>query len=220
MKPLLTESLLNLLFPCDTVCVLCSRTLAGSERTLCSYCEDDLRQCILTPLECVSVHKPLVRCISAFSYQGAARNLIHVLKYRSNATVAPIIGMYMCAALLRFSRREWDVIVPVPLHPERLRKRGYNQAQLLAEQVACCFRYTLRTDLLIRMMDKKSQTTRRASERRIAMKGVFRADPKAAGLRILLVDDVLTTGATATACAQALLEAGAVSVTLLTACQA
>lgn len=220
MKQSLKECLLNLFLPSDTVCVLCSRTLVGSERTICCHCEDELNQCVLTPLECFSLHEPLIRCISAFSYQGAARKLIHVLKYHSNAAVAPVIGLYMCAALLRFPRRDWDVIVPVPLHPERLRKRGYNQAQLLAEQVADCYRQPLRTDLLIRILDKKSQTTRRAGERRNAMKGVFQADPKAAGLHILLVDDVLTTGATATACAQALLEAGAVSVSLLTACQA
>lgn len=220
MKQSLKECLLNLLLPIDTVCPLCSRTLVGLERTVCCHCEDELKQQVLTPLECLSDHEPLLRCISAFSYQGAARKLIHVLKYGSDATVAPLLGAYMCAALLWLPRREWDVIVPVPLHPERLRKRGYNQAQLLAERVADCYQQTLRTDLLVRIMDKKSQTTRRASERRSAMEGVFQADPKAAGLRILLVDDVLTTGATATSCAKALLEAGAVSVTLITACRA
>ena len=220
MKQSLKECLLNLFLPVNTICALCGRTLEGLEHSICCHCEDELRQQVLTPLECIAAHEPLVRCISAFSYEGAAKELIHVRQYRSDATVAPVLGMYMCAALLRSPHNHWDAVIPVPLHPERLRRRGYNQAALLARLIADCFQLPMREALLTRVKWTRSQTTRNREQRRAAMHGVFQADSKAAGLHILLVDDVLTTGATASACAQALLEAGAASVTLITACQA
>ena len=215
------EVLLNLLFPLNNTCPLCQRGLVGWENVICSHCEAELTQCVLTPPERLSTHEPLTLCISAFAYESAARKLVHHLKYRNNATVAPILALYMCAALLDSpARRDWDAVVPVPLHSTRLRQRGYNQAELLAEEIARCFRMTLRSDLLMRIKATKSQTTRTAEERLAAMEGVFETSVQVSGLRILLVDDVLTTGATATACAKALLHAGAAQVTLLTACQA
>ncbi len=205
----LKESLLNLLFPYDAACPICQRTLVGWERANCDPCEQERMRCRLT---C---------CVSAFAYDGIARQLIHMLKYRHNATLAPLLGLFLCATLLDAPiRRDWDAVVPVPLHPSRLRVRGYNQAQLLAQEIAQCYQVPLRTDVLRRIKASKSQTTRTAAQRRTAMEGVFEANPNAAGLRILLVDDVLTTGATATACAKALLQAGAAQVTLITACRA
>lgn len=221
MRQSLTDGLLNLLFPWDNLCCLCQRTLVGNEHILCSHCEATLAKCILTPLERLSVHEPLMLCLSAFSYETAARDLIHQLKYSSNASAALVLGLHMCAALLdSLAIRDWDAVVPVPLHPSKLRFRGYNQAQLLAQEIAACYGFSMRPELLKRIKATKSQTKRTATERLAAMQGVFEATAEAQGLSILLVDDVLTTGATATACAEALLRAGARTVTLITACQA
>lgn len=215
------EWLLNLFFPWDNLCCLCQRTLVGGEHIVCSHCEAALAKCIPTPPERLSIHEPLALCISAFSYETASRKLIHHLKYHSNATVAPLLGLHMCAALLDSpTHRDWDAVVPVPLHPTKLHSRGYNQAQLLAQEIAGCFGFALRSELLLRVKASRSQTKRNAEERRAAMQGVFQATDEADGLSILLVDDVLTTGATATACAEALLRAGARAVTLITACHA
>ncbi len=214
------DGLSNLVFPYENVCPLCQRMLTGWERTICTQCNEELMRCVLRPLERQSNVEPFHICLSAFAYTGAAQRLIHQLKYACDATVAPILGMYMCAALLTEpGGRHWDAVVPVPLHSSRLRMRGFNQAEMLACQIAYCYQLKLRTDLLRRVKGSRSQTTRSAQERRLAMKGVFAAND-AAGLNILLVDDVLTTGATSSACARALLDAGAAQVSLITACLA
>ena len=217
----LKEGFLNLFFPWDNQCALCQRALVGAEHILCTHCQTDLTACSLTLPERLSTHEPLSLCICAFAYESAVRQLIHHLKYHSNATVAPLLGLHMCAALLDApATRDWDAGVPVPLHPSKLRLRGYNQAELLAQEITGCFGLSLRTDLLLRVKATISQTKRSAEERRSIMQGVFEAVPAVAGLSILLVDDVLTTGATATACAEALLSAGAKDVTLLATCHA
>lgn len=213
--------LLDILFPCDETCPFCRRSLVGTERIICCYCEADLLMQKLTPPERLSVHKPLLLCISAFAYSGTARLLVRELKYHSNSTIAPLLALHMLSALLEtVPCPVWDVVVPVPMHPAKEAARGYNQAHYLAMCIAFHLAIPLRTDLLRRTKDIASQTKRSAQQRRMAMTGVFSAERKETGLRILLVDDVLTTGATASACAEALLEKGAASVTLLTACQA
>lgn len=215
------SALLDLLFPWDVTCPFCRRSLLGTERIICCYCEAELLTHVLTPPEQVSAHMPLAYCISAFAYDGTARLLVRELKYHHNSTIAPLLALHMLCALLRiFPCPVWDAVVPVPMYPTKVEARGYNQAQLLAEQIAFHLALPLRTDLLHRTRDIASQTSRTAQQRRLAMKDVFRAERKEPGLHILLVDDVLTTGATASACAEALLAGGAASVTLLTACQA
>lgn len=214
------DALSNLLFPYENACPLCQRILTGWERTICDPCNEELKRCLLRPLEGQSSTEPFHWCLSAFAYAGAAQRLIHQLKYNCDATVASVLGLYMCATLLTApGDLYWDAVVPVPLHPSRLRMRGFNQAEMLAGQIAHCFQLPLRTDLLRRVKASRSQTKRSAQERRLAMEGVFAAS-NAAGLNILLVDDVLTTGATSGACAKALLNAGAVQVSLITACLA
>jgi ComF family protein len=114
-----------------------------------------------------------------------------------------------------------DVIVPVPLHAARLRERGYNQAALLAKHLSIATNIPLVEDGLVRTRATASQMTLKAAERKINVQDAFGcSDGRMARQRVVVIDDVCTTGATLEACAQALFQAGAVSVWALTLARA
>jgi len=144
------------------------------------------------------------------TYEAPLSNAIQALKYHSATQLAGPL-----AALLaeRVAARCWqvDLVCPVPLHPNRTRARGYNQAALIASALALTLRCPL-VEAAERVRDTPTQTDLNAGERRANVAGAFRAGPAVQGRRVLLVDDVLTTGATLSACAAALRDAGAVCV--------
>ena len=113
-------------------------------------------------------------------------------------------------------RQSIDAVVPVPLHAQRRRERGYNQSELLAAALCRRSGLALAPDLLERQKETRAQVGLGALERQANVAGAFAARPAAAGRHILLIDDVYTTGATLRACAQALHEAGATQVSALT----
>ena len=153
---------------------------------------------------------------SAFEYGGAMATAIGRLKYEDRADLAPLLGRSMLRVAESF-RGAVDLVVPVPLHPRRLADRGYNQAALLAAPVA----RALGVDLAPRALERHRDTTRQASldrERRIVnVAGVFtaREPSRMQGARVLLVDDVRTTGATLEGCKAALQDVGVRAVLAL-----
>ncbi|MBE5800686.1 MAG: ComF family protein [Clostridiales bacterium] len=213
------QFILDLFFPWDNSCALCQRKLIGQEHVLCVYCEEKLKKCELQPLSAIKQHLPLCLCVGAYTYEDTAKELIFRLKYYNDATVALFLGQRMCFALLNSPLGlEWDAVVPVPLHPRKERLRGYNQSSLLASEIAGSLDIPMHAACLKKLKNTRSQTTKTREERFLAMKGVFTSCMNVQGMSILLVDDVLTTGATAISCAQALLDAGASRVGLLVAC--
>ena len=211
----------KLLFPQRNVCHICARGLMDPG-LLCPKCEERLLKCLLPSSVQVShAFRPLDSCLSPLSYKGYARLLVHALKYESDTAAAAWLGERMAVAVRsRPSFMRADCIIPVPLHPDREIQRGYNQSQLLAQTLSVGTGLPLRDQALIRVQDTGTQVNRTRAERLHAMRGAF-AVPQPAQIqrkRVLLVDDVLTTGATAIACAEALLWAGASSVMLVTAC--
>lgn len=151
------------------------------------------------------------------SYEGELRELIHLFKYSGIQTLARPLARMLLTALPR--DRSFDVITPMPLHWMKQWQRGFNQAELLAREVARVWNLPVQS-LASRARATTAQAGLTAAKRRANVSGAFRAKSGAAGKRILLVDDVLTTGATAGACARALKRAGAANVTCLTVARA
>ena len=168
---------------------------------------------------CVSAASALQASHVAFRYAGPIARWIPAIKRREGRPVASLsraidaLADGLARRIAREARGRIDVVVPLPLHPERLRARGFNQTEGLARRVARELDRPYRTDLLERVRATRPQAALRGDARRENVRGAFRGPgPIAGNLRIALVDDVLTTGATLEAAASALLEAGAFEV--------
>jgi ComF family protein len=157
---------------------------------------------------------------AAVSFEGVVREAIHELKYGGRTELARPLAELIVTA--------WgnglyavDCVMPVPLHPRRIRERGYNQATLIAEIFAQQISLPILADALVRSRMTESQTSLGAFARRKNVDGAFTAcPPMVRGRSILLVDDVCTTGSTLQACADALRQGGASQVYAMTVARA
>lgn len=162
---------------------------------------------------------PWNRARAAVAFDDASRKIVHALKYRDTQEA----GLFMARLMGRAGRQlieEADVIIPVPLHRFRLWRRRFNQAAFLSQRIARQFTKSYRTDLLQRGKASRSQVGLSFEERRKNVAKVFQVTAEGVGYlsgrKVLLVDDVLTTGATAGSCAAMLKKAGAAQVDVLT----
>jgi len=158
-------------------------------------------------------------CLRSFgAYDGELRQLIVLLKYNRVRSLAAPLGSWLAVAVAQNpALAEVDAIVPVPLHPRRQRARAYNQAELLARELGRWLGKPVETRWLARVKDTPSQTGLTPAQRVENVRGAFAARAKVDNARILLVDDVCTTGATLNACARTLGRAGAERVAAVTA---
>lgn len=225
-------SLLNLFFPPQ--CLVCE-TLVPAHGTLCTGCwngvpfiSQPMCACCGSPLEfavddttlcgeCLRQHPPFSRARSAFVYNDASRTLVLKLKYQDEMYLAPIFAGWMASAGAELVRAS-DAIVPVPLHYWRMMSRRYNQSLLLARGLSKHTGLPLLADTLRRTRHTRQQKGLTRAQREKNVQGAFSVLGAEAikGKTILLVDDVITTGATLDACTQALLKAGAAQVNVLT----
>ncbi len=231
----LTDSL-NLLYP--PVCQLChERRAEAREGFVCSQCWSHIRfirapfceRCglpfegnLTTNFVCTNCHDLELYFTSARSAVVAKTvvlEAIHHFKY-SNALWFEnfLANLLVREAAPMLAQAKWDYIVPVPLHPVKLREREFNQAALLAAHLAHATKIPLNEKFLQRVHPTSTQTLLTREERATNMKNAFavRRGTKLDGKRIVLVDDVFTTGATTNACAQALQVAGAAEVCVWT----
>ena len=213
----LVQGFHSLLFP--AACADCGLPLeSGPSVPLCGGCADRLPRSPFPWLP--GPGRSLDGAFSPFLYKGPCRDLILALKYEGRLSLVPFFASSMAEEVRRrLGERPADRVLPVPLHPTRLRERTFNQAQLLAGAVARRLGIPLEEELLIRCRPTQPQAELSREERSRNVRGAFdlRRGPPVQGLRLLLVDDVLTTGATAQACAGLLKSAGARSVWVVTA---
>lgn len=171
--------------------------------------------------ECLENPPPFAHARAAFRYDGEqARRLIHSFKFHDRTQHTALLTQWM-ARIGSPMLQESHLLVPVPLHWWRMLKRGYNQSALLAQELQRMTGKQLLADALLRTRYTPPQASLDRADRLHNVRGVFAVKPKHAaavrGKNILLVDDVMTTGATLAECAETLMDAGAKSVSVLTA---
>jgi ComF family protein len=186
---------------------------------ICRRCGIPRPPSLTTCATCV-VHPPafdVARAVGLYLAEGTQLNplarAVRALKFRGHRAVARTLGEAMARVL---PPGPHDLVIPVPLHVSRLRERGYNQAVLLGRALARVTGLRLVPDGLARRRPTPPQADLDATARRLNVRSAFVASPRLAGAVVVLVDDVLTTGATADACARALRAAGARRVSVLT----
>lgn len=179
------RSILDLFFPAS--CLICSEYL-DNDVLVCRNCLKNLK-----------LHRNENKSyFSVFSYSNKIRIIIHELKYNCRPEIGRIMGREMASKLNGLINTEGTVLIPVPLHKKRLKKRGYNQSEMICRGFSEIINIPVETGLLIRRKNNISQTTLNASGRAENVKGIFqsghtRIDPETT---IFIVDDLITTGAT------------------------
>jgi len=218
------------------ICDVCWTEFPVQSGPACSRCGDALtapvsdgslalcRTCRLVP-------PPFVRAVAYGLYQGRMKEAIHSLKYDRLHTAAHGLGRMLAQAIAQLAAAAPTemLVVPVPLHRSKYAQRGFNQARSLATEALGFLRkshpawkLTLASSTLMRLRATESQAGLTSRQRRLNVRGAFTvSDPAAVAMKhVLLIDDILTTGATARAAAQALARAGAASVWVATLARA
>lgn len=215
----------DLFYP--NLCLICGESLREGEEQLCLHCFNNMPrtnyhlQCD-NPVEKRFWGKvPVERASSYFFFQKGSgfQKLIHELKYKGNKELGVIIGRYAAADLLQSDAfSSIDILVPVPLHPKKEAKRGYNQSNLICKGLSAILVKPVVADNLLRKLDSATQTRKGVYERYENTSGIFAVKrvEEFAGKHLLLVDDVLTTGSTLEACIQALQTVENVKVSVFT----
>lgn len=208
----------NLLFP--KVCPGCQRPLLKSENELCIHCQTGLPVRLhLTSGELIQRFYGRVLLTEAhtflsFSRNGLAQRILHEIKYGGNRELAIEMGRLFgekCSELELY--KSIDVIVPVPLHDSKLRLRGFNQSELIAKGLGEKLGVPVETKAVTRLVKTSTQTKKSRTERWKNVERIFETSQSAlSGKHVLVVDDVITTGATLESCVQSILDAGAKKV--------
>lgn len=230
------ETVLGFLYP--ETCQICRLERAGREEGfVCNHCQRKAHliqppfceRCglpypgdITTAFECgncreMDLHFKSAR--SAVIAGGVILDVIHRYKYKGELWFEPFLAdLLVRQAAPALARGKWDMIVPVPLHPAKQRERGFNQAARLANRLSRAVKIPLNSGLLKRVQPTRTQTLLSRPQRAANVNRAFapRSAQKLRGARIVLVDDVFTTGATTSACARILRSAGAGDVCVWT----
>ena len=209
------ESLINLFFP--KVCSGCSSFLVSNENVICTVCRHDLP---LTNHHLNSENDafkkfygriPVIHTSALFYFhkKGIVQELIHNLKYKGHEEIGGILGKWYAEDLKNIDLlKSVDEIIPVPLHPKKLKERGYNQVTAFGEALSSSLNIDYNDSLLIRNVYSKTQSKKNLLGRTEGIETIFDVSftEKDHNKHFLLIDDVITTGSTLEACSRALLK--------------
>ncbi len=222
---LLFSSMVHLFYP--NLCAGCNTETASDEHLLCLSCINGLphthfAQFPQNPVDKIFYGRiPVVAAHSEFyfSKDSVIQHLIHLLKYKNKPEVGVYLGRLIGKSLLQSERfGKLDLIIPLPLNEARERKRGYNQAAVIADGISEVLQVAVMKQVLVRTRHTETQTKKSRLERWKNVNEGFRVQQAdaLAGKKLLLVDDVLTTGATLEACARMLMCIDGVQVYIAT----
>lgn len=229
-----TSWILDMIYP--PKCLVCDALLAPGEDGCCCECAKKL-PFIETPC-CLKCGKPIsseeeeycmdcqnqshvfTKGVALWSYDERVRQVVYRFKYKNRREYAGYFGKEL---IKRYERQmkswEADAVIPVPLHKKRLRKRGFNQAELIAKEAARYIGVPVKPDLAVRIKNTRPQKELNEKERHKNLKSAFKISKNVVKLkRVILVDDIYTTGATVDAIAQLLLKAGIEKVYVVALC--
>jgi ComF family protein len=217
----LISPVLDFLYP--PTCLVCNKLMPDGHQKICANCWNAIpRVTHDLPLYQQTREKllgqgniaDLVSCF-IFEKEGPFQHIAHALKYREYKSVGVELGMRL-AEVVREWGMEFDVLIPVPLHRIKRRERGYNQSEFIALGIASLLHKPVIPNAVRRTRDTQTQTKLNIEERRRNMEFAFDLIPSSSQILskkiCLLVDDIITTGATTNACAQAILSAGATKI--------
>jgi ComF family protein len=210
----LFSDFISLFFP--RLCAACETTLMKSEEVLCLNCLHDLPLAVFngtddSPLDKIfwgRVNARKTFALFLFSKKGKVQHLIHQLKYKNRPDVGVYLGKMLAKHLNELYPGQFDVVVPVPLHKDKERKRGYNQSAMIAQGIAEVLNIPVGDTNFIKVTYTETQTRKARFARYENVKETFKVvdSDVFAGKHLLLVDDVITTGATLESCAAKLLD--------------
>ena len=204
------------------VCLQCQSHVRFIRPPFCQRCGLPFDGELTTPFQCANCHELELHfsfARSAVVAKTVVLEAIHRYKYSRALWFEPFLaGLLLSEAVPLLPRENWDLIVPVPLHPFKLREREFNQAESLAAHLSRAANIPLDGKSLRRITPTATQTRLTRAQRAANMKNAFAVPPgtRLTGKRIILVDDVFTTGATTSACARSLHRAGAANVCVWT----
>lgn len=215
----------NLMYP--NLCIVCSENLLKNEHHLCITCLHGIPKTNFHLIHDNPIEKrfwgkvPVFRGTAFFFFQKGSpfQKLLHCLKYKGNKEIGQVLGKYAATDLLDSPDFALvDVIIPVPLHPQKHKIRGYNQSEWIGKGLSEILDKPQDTRTLIRVRENTTQTKKSVFERYENTEGIFDLTDKTtlSGKHVLLVDDVLTTGSTLEACISALLETDGIKISVFT----
>lgn len=226
MKFTWIDALIGLFYP--SVCAACGNTLYKWETLVCTRCRSFLpktgyEQHEDNPLARMFYGKVPLKAVTAcffFSKEGKVQHLVHELKYKGNAEAGIFLGHELGKTLKEAPLfQDIDYLIPVPLHPKKEKQRGYNQSTMIARGISETMGIPVGEGFLIRSVNTATQTHKSKEERWLNVKDIFevRHPKQLENKYVLLIDDVLTTGATLEACALKLAALSGITISCATA---